>query len=370
APDNTIAVNLPPTAAITATPTTGQVPLAVTFSGTNSTDPENSPLTYQWNLGDGTTATTSTVSHTYSDILGSINVSLTVTDNMGLQHTAYQTITLLDENNTFPCQTSFTVSNMPTCANNNGRISINAANGTTFQLRNANNTLLTPTNGNQYNNLSAGIYQFTANSNTTACTDTFQLHLSIDSTTCAGWQPSSCAMDIGTNMSGFADWGVERPMRNLFKHVRPEPIPFTTTCFCWYVPNILGEMTFDANGYPTHIPQTTSAGNNTVVRYVISSESETGTNLQMNQQYVLLYDGSGTMQVGGGVNVSSNTAGRIQFTLTANNNIFVEILSSAPNNHIRNIRLLRLADENINLTTNPFYQGFIDKIAPFKMLRF
>lgn len=370
APDNTIAVNLPPTAAITATPTTGQVPLAVTFSGTNSTDPENSSLTYQWNLGDGTTATTSTVSHTYSDILGSINVSLTVTDNMGLQHTAYQTITLLDENNTFPCQTSFTVSNMPTCANNNGRISINAANGTTFQLRNANNTLLTPTNGNQYNNLSAGIYQFTANSNTTACTDTFQLHLSIDSTTCAGWQPSSCAMDIGTNMSGFADWGVERPMRNLFKHVRPEPIPFTTTCFCWYVPNILGEMTFDANGYPTHIPQTTSAGNNTVVRYVISSESETGTNLQMNQQYVLLYDGSGTMQVGGGVNVSSNTAGRIQFTLTANNNIFVEILSSAPNNHIRNIRLLRLADENINLTTNPFYQGFIDKIAPFKMLRF
>ena len=369
APDNTIAVNLPPTAVIAATPTSGQVPLVVNLSGTTSTDPEGQALTYLWNFGDGSAmATGSTVSHSFS-AMGQINVSLTVTDNLGLQHTAYQTLTLLDQNGTYPCQTSFTVQNMPTCANNNGRIAINAASGLSFELRNAANALMPTTGGNQYQNLAAGVYNFTATSGAGGCRDTFQLHLPIDSTTCAGWQPSSCAMDIATNMSGFADWGVERPMKNLFKHIRPEPIPFTTTCFCWSLP-VLDQMAFDANGYPTHIPQTTSAGSNTVLRYVISSESETGTNLQMGQQYVLLYDGAGTVNVGGGVAITSNTAGRIQFSVTANYNLFIEILASTLGNNIRNIRLLRLADETANLTTNPFYQGFVDKIAPFKALRF
>ena len=135
--------------------------------------------------------------------------------------TAYQTLTLLDQNGTYPCQTSFTVQNMPTCANNNGRIAINAASGLSFELRNAANALMPTTGGNQYQNLAAGVYNFTATSGAGGCRDTFQLHLPIDSTTCAGWQPSSCAMDIATNMSGFADWGVERPLKNLFKHIRP-----------------------------------------------------------------------------------------------------------------------------------------------------
>lgn len=371
APDNNISVNLPPTAVITATPTSGQIPLNINFNGTSSTDPEGQTLTYTWSFGDGSpTQTGATVSHNYADMLGIITVSLTVTDNLGLQHTTYQNISLFDSNNTFPCQTSFSVNNMPSCASNNGHITINAAGGVTFQLRNAANTLMPITNGNQYQNLAPDIYNFTATGGAGGCTDTFQLHLPIDSTTCTGWQPSTCAMNIGTNMSGFSDWGVERPMKNLFKHVRPEPIPFTTTCFCWHVPDILDDMTFDANGYPTHIPQTTPAGSNTVVRYVISSQSDNGTNLQMGQQYVLLYDGAGTLNVGGGVTISSNTTGRIQFSLLANNNIFVEILNSTVGNNIRNIRLLRLADEFANLTANPFYQGFLDKIAPFKVLRF
>lgn len=371
APDNTISINLPPTAVITASTVEGQVPLAINFNGGSSTDPEGQALTYTWNFGDGSPIVTgSSVSHTYNTV-GLLTVSLTVSDNLGLQHTAYQTLTLLNENGTYPCQTSFTVQNMPSCNNNNGRITINTANSTSFSLlRVETNTIMPVINGNEYHNLAAGIYNFTSNSGGSGCTDNFQLHLQVDSTTCVGWQPSNCAMEIGTNMSGFADWNVERPMKNLMKHVRPEPIPFTTTCFCWHVPDILDDMSFDENGYPTHIPQTTPAGNNTVIRYVISSESETGTNLQMGQQYVLLYDGVGTLQVNGGVNVTSNTAGRIQFSLAANNNIFIEILASTLGNHIRNIRILRLADEFADLNANPFYQGFLDKIAPFSSLRF
>lgn len=368
APDNTIAVNLPPTAVIVAAPTSGQAPLMVSFNGGASSDPEGQALTYLWNFGDGSPIVTGiTPFHTYTNT-GQLTASLTVADNFGLQHTIYQTINVLDANGTYPCQTSFTVQNMPNCTANNGHIVVNNA-PALFALRNSSNALMPISSGNHYQNLAAGVYTFTANGGTGGCTDTFQLHLDIDSTTCAGWQPSSCAMDIGTNLSGFADWGVERPMKNLFKHVRSEPIAFTTTCFCWSLP-VLDQMAFDTNGYPTHIPQTTSAGANTVVRYVISSESETGTNLQLGTQYVLLYNGVGLVQVGGGVAINSSAAGRIQFSVTANNNLFIEILASTMGNNVRNIRLLRLTDEFADLNANPFYQGFVDKVAPFKMLRF
>jgi PKD repeat protein len=43
-----------PTAVATASPTTGNAPLTVNFDGTGSTDPDNDPLAYAWDLdGDG-----------------------------------------------------------------------------------------------------------------------------------------------------------------------------------------------------------------------------------------------------------------------------------------------------------------------------
>ena len=109
----------------------------------------------------------------------------------------------------------------------------------------------------------------------------------------------------------------------------------------------------------------------TLVRYVISSGSVNGTNLQAGNTYVLLYDGSGTINVAGGVTMMSNAAGRIEFAITNNNNsYFLNITASDSNNHLRNFRLLRIADEFADLDANPFYSGFLDKIEPFATLRF
>lgn len=84
--------NVGPTAAFTATPNTGIVPLTVSFDASASSDPENDPLTYSWAFGDGTTATGVTASHEYVN-QGVFNVTLTVSDGE-FTSTANATITV------------------------------------------------------------------------------------------------------------------------------------------------------------------------------------------------------------------------------------------------------------------------------------
>jgi glucose/arabinose dehydrogenase/PKD repeat protein len=75
--------NRAPTAAATATPSSGPLPLDVTFDGAGSTDPDGDTLTYEWDFGDGSPrATGRTVVHTYTSA-GSYTAVLTVRDGRG-----------------------------------------------------------------------------------------------------------------------------------------------------------------------------------------------------------------------------------------------------------------------------------------------
>jgi len=85
------AANKAPIAIVSATPTSGNAPLAVSFSSSGSHDPDGSISTYSWNFGDGGTATGSTVSHTYN-AAGTYTARLTVTDNRGATGSATVTI--------------------------------------------------------------------------------------------------------------------------------------------------------------------------------------------------------------------------------------------------------------------------------------
>jgi uncharacterized repeat protein (TIGR02543 family) len=86
----TFALNTPPHASLTAS-CTG---LACSLDGRGSSDPDGTIQTYTWNLGDGTTATGPTATHTYPQ-RSSYTVSLTVTDNSGASTTTTTTITLI-----------------------------------------------------------------------------------------------------------------------------------------------------------------------------------------------------------------------------------------------------------------------------------
>ena len=80
APDTAVVTinNHPPVAVIDA-PLLGSVNYPIDFSASNSSDPNQQPLNYSWNFGDGNTSTLVSPTHTYTTV-GIYSVALTVND--------------------------------------------------------------------------------------------------------------------------------------------------------------------------------------------------------------------------------------------------------------------------------------------------
>lgn len=80
--------NKPPIPKITAQPTSGYVPLEVSFDGTGSTDPDGVVAKYEWDFGDGGTSTSPSPLHTFTQ-WGVYVARLTVTDDDGAVASTY-----------------------------------------------------------------------------------------------------------------------------------------------------------------------------------------------------------------------------------------------------------------------------------------
>jgi parallel beta-helix repeat protein len=90
--------DVPPTAALTVTPTSGTSPLDVTADASGSTDPDGQGISsYRFDFGDGTTTgpqPQATSTHRYT-AAGTYTVTVTVTDTGGLSSTASTQVTVL-----------------------------------------------------------------------------------------------------------------------------------------------------------------------------------------------------------------------------------------------------------------------------------
>jgi glucose/arabinose dehydrogenase len=83
--------NNQPHAAVEADPTSGSLPLSVDFDASESSDPDDDPLTYAWDFGDNdglfNDATGATPSHTYTTS-GTFTARVRVSDGLGGRHVA------------------------------------------------------------------------------------------------------------------------------------------------------------------------------------------------------------------------------------------------------------------------------------------
>lgn len=82
--------NIPPTASFTADPVSGLAPLTVTFDASSSSDPNGVIERYEWDFGDGNSASGVATQHTFAR--GSHTVTLTVTDDDGATDSVQRTI--------------------------------------------------------------------------------------------------------------------------------------------------------------------------------------------------------------------------------------------------------------------------------------
>ncbi|PZA06045.1 MULTISPECIES: PKD domain-containing protein [unclassified Meiothermus] len=84
--------NQPPTARFTAADTV-QAGTPLAFDGSASTDPDNDPLSFSWDFGDGSRGGTARIAHIFPKA-GSFKVTLTVADGKGGVHSSEKTITV------------------------------------------------------------------------------------------------------------------------------------------------------------------------------------------------------------------------------------------------------------------------------------
>lgn len=85
--------NQPPVALMTALPISGTAPLSVSFDASSSYDPDEDTLEYNWNFGDGSSATGIQTSHVYTNE-GIYTAILTVNDGKGGTASASSIITV------------------------------------------------------------------------------------------------------------------------------------------------------------------------------------------------------------------------------------------------------------------------------------
>lgn len=95
-------VNNPPLVSASVSTNSGRAPLTVNFFSTGSSDPEGAALTYSWNFGDGTAASTAAnPSHTYSTS-GTFTARLTVSDGVNTSVSSDIPITVTAAGSNYP----------------------------------------------------------------------------------------------------------------------------------------------------------------------------------------------------------------------------------------------------------------------------
>ncbi|BAQ62821.1 cellulose-binding domain protein [Geminocystis sp. NIES-3708] len=173
------------------------------------------------------------------------------------------------------------------------------------------------------------------------------------------------SISIGTNLGGIAYWSPQKPFINLFKSSSSW---ITQGNGIWDTQeNALLDL--DQNGWVRSFPKPENGAKFTSVGTLLSRSDGN----YLGGEYVVLYEGEGTIKYGFDAKLISSTPGRdvIQVNPTKAG-ILLSITQTDPNqtgNYIRDINVVPVASEN-TYETEIFNPDFINHIDSFNSIRF
>ncbi|WP_013334412.1 Ig-like domain-containing protein [Gloeothece verrucosa] len=173
---------------------------------------------------------------------------------------------------------------------------------------------------------------------------------------------------IGTNLSSIRYYSSQVPFLDLFRS-SSNWITQTSTVFNTEEQNLLN---LDEHGWVKSLKGTGTSQKfdsvGTLINTSINGKYTGG-------QYVVLYEGEGTLVYGGDAkkNVAASTLGRDVINVTpTGGGISLKITATDPNNtgnYLRNIHIVPI-EEEFTYSQNVFNPKFLEKIDPFSTLRF
>ena len=170
-------------------------------------------------------------------------------------------------------------------------------------------------------------------------------------------------LPIGMNLNGFNDWSPGYPFKNLMLGARPWESKDSDEGGPWSR-GLADDCPLDSDGYPLEVPyKPADGGKDRYVFTLISRHTGPG-------QYVVLYDGEGDVTAAMESRMVTSQPGRVVLELKNKGYEGIAIKRSLKGNHVRNIRILALADEQADLKANPFREDFLAYCRNWHAIRY
>lgn len=170
---------------------------------------------------------------------------------------------------------------------------------------------------------------------------------------------------LGTNLEGVEDFSVAYPFTDFFKQSRP----WITASQTVFDTDDADQLALDADGWVTALPACTADPQQFCFARTVFNSSGAD---YPGGNYLVLYDGSGTLDYGGAVkNNALSAPGRDVVAVNGDALWFMTLTSTAPPpNHVRNIRVYPPGFDPAVAAVPTFHPDFVAQLAPYRTLRF
>ncbi|MGF1536827.1 MAG: cellulose-binding protein [Elainellaceae cyanobacterium] len=174
---------------------------------------------------------------------------------------------------------------------------------------------------------------------------------------------------LGTNLTGIADWSTQMPFIDAFKSSRPWISQCAeTNSNCGWSTGEEDQLDLDEAGWVRSLPAESDAPQYTRVGTLLFR----GVEDYPGGEYVVQYDGQGTLRYDYDAEqrVEDSRPGRDVIDVTpTGQGIYLQITATNPEDYIRNIRVVP-AEYESTFEQAPFNPAFLEKTQPYSVLRF